>query len=29
MHMSKKRQLRVEAGDEGITEAEQFYSLVA
>src|SRR5437868_11741693 len=29
MHMIKKRQLRVEAGDEGRTAAEQFYSLAA
>jgi putative transposase len=29
MHMIKKRQLRVEAGDEGFTAAEQFYSLAA
>src|SRR5215471_11082542 len=29
MHMSKKRQLMVEAGDEGLTAAEQFYSLAA
>ena len=27
MHMIKKRQLRVEAGDEGRTAAEQFYAL--
>jgi putative transposase len=29
MHMLKKRQLMVEAGDEGLTVAEQFYSLAA
>ena len=29
MHMLKKRQLMVEAGDEGLTAAEQFYSLAA
>jgi putative transposase len=29
MHMSKKRQLRREAGDEGLTAAELFYSLAA
>jgi hypothetical protein len=29
MHMIKKRQLVVEAGDEGITAAELFYSLAA
>jgi putative transposase len=29
MHMLKKRQLIVEAGDEGLTAAEQFYSLAA
>src|SRR5262245_5461458 len=29
MHMIKKRQLRVEAGDEGRTAAELFYSLAA
>jgi hypothetical protein len=29
MHMLKKRQLRVEAGEEGLTAAEQFYSLAA
>ena len=29
MHMIKKRQLRVEAGAEGLTAAEQFYSLAA
>ena len=29
MHMIKKRQLVVEAGDEGLTTAEQFYALVA
>jgi putative transposase len=29
MHMIKKRQLRVEAGDEGLTAAELFYSLAA
>lgn len=27
MHMIKRRKLRVEAGDEGFTAAEQFYSL--
>jgi hypothetical protein len=27
--MLKKRQLMVEAGDEGLTAAEQFYSLAA
>ena len=27
MHMIKKRQLMVEAGNEGLTAAEQFYSL--
>ena len=27
MHMIKKRQLKVEAGDEGLTAAELFYSL--
>ena len=29
MHMIKKNQLRVGAGDEGLTAAEQFYALVA
>jgi hypothetical protein len=29
MHMIKKRQLMVEAGDEGLTAAELFYSLAA
>jgi putative transposase len=29
VHMIKKRQLMVEAGDEGLTAAEQFYSLAA
>jgi len=29
MHMIKKRQLVVEAGDEGLTAAELFYSLAA
>jgi hypothetical protein len=29
MHMLKRRQLMVEAGDEGLTAAEQFYSLAA
>jgi putative transposase len=29
MHMIKKRQLRVAAGDEGLTAAEQFYTLAA
>ena len=29
MHMMKKRQMRVEGGDEGLTAAEQFYSLAA
>src|SRR5499426_2792842 len=29
MHMIKKRQLRVEAGDAGLTAAEQFYALAA
>ena len=29
MHMIKQRQMRVEAGDEGLTAAEQFYSLAA
>ena len=29
MHMMKKKQLVVEAGDEGFTAAEQFYSLAA
>ena len=29
MHMIKKRQIMVEEGDEGLTAAEQFYSLAA
>ena len=29
MHMMKKRQMRVETGDEGRTAAEQFYALAA
>ena len=29
MHMIKKKQLVVEAGDEGLTAAEPFYSLAA
>jgi putative transposase len=29
MHMLKKKQLLVEAGDEGLTAAEQFYALAA
>ena len=29
MHMIKKRQMVIEAGDEGLTTAEQFYSLAA
>jgi putative transposase len=29
MHMIKKRQLRVEEGNEGLTAAEQFYALAA
>jgi transposase-like protein len=29
MHMIKKRQLMIEAGDESLTAAEQFYSLAA
>ena len=29
MHMIKKRQMLVEAGDEGLTAAEQFYALAA
>ena len=29
MHMIKKRQMRVEVGEEGLTAAEQFYSLAA
>ena len=29
MHMIKKKQLMVEPGDEGLTAAEQFYSLAA
>ena len=29
MHMIRKKQLRVEAGDEGLTAAELFYSLAA
>jgi hypothetical protein len=27
MHMIKQKQLMVEAGDEGLTAAEQFYAL--
>jgi len=27
MHMIKKKQMVVEAGDEGLTAAEQFYAL--
>jgi hypothetical protein len=27
MHMIRKKQMVVEAGDEGLTAAEQFYSL--
>ena len=29
MHMIKKKQMVVEAGEEGLTAAEQFYSLAA
>ena len=29
MHMIKKKQLLVEAGDEGLTAAEQFYALAS
>ena len=29
MHMIKKRQMMIEAGDEGLTPAEQFYALAA
>jgi len=29
MHMIKKKQLRIETGDEGLTAAELFYSLAA
>ena len=29
MHMIKKRQMMTEAGEEGLTAAEQFYSLAA
>jgi hypothetical protein len=29
MHMMKKRQMVMEAGDEGLTAAELFYSLAA
>jgi putative transposase len=29
MHMLKKRQLRVEAGDEGLTAVAQFYALAS
>jgi hypothetical protein len=29
MHISKKRQLKVEAGDEHRTAAEQFYALAS
>ena len=29
MHMIKKKQMLVEAGEEGLTTAEQFYSLAA
>jgi hypothetical protein len=29
MHMIKKRQLMGEAGDEGLTTAEQFYTLAS
>ena len=29
MHMIKKRQMGVEAGEEGLTAAEQFYALAA
>ena len=29
MHMIKKRQMMVEAGEEGLTAAEQFYALAS
>jgi hypothetical protein len=29
MHMIKKRQMVIKAGDEGLTAAEQFYALAA
>jgi hypothetical protein len=29
MHMIKKKQMMVEAGDKGLTAAEQFYALAA
>jgi hypothetical protein len=29
MHMIKKKQMMVEAGDEGLTTAKQFYALAA
>jgi putative transposase len=29
MHMIKKRQMRVETRDDGLTAAEQFYALAA
>ena len=29
MHMIKKRQMVIEAGDEGLTAAAQFYALAA
>jgi hypothetical protein len=29
MHMIRKKQMLVEAGEEGLTAAEQFYSLAA
>jgi hypothetical protein len=29
MHMNKKKQMVVEAGEEGLTAAEQFYALAA
>jgi putative transposase len=29
MHMLKKQQMIVEAGDEGLTAAQQFYALAA
>ena len=29
MHMIRKRQMVVEAGDEGLTAADQFYALAA
>jgi hypothetical protein len=29
MHMIKKKQMVVEAGEEGLTAAEQFYALAA